>query len=526
MLELLRIRDLALIADMELDFAPGMNVLTGETGAGKSFILKAINFLMGDRLGADMVRPGKERAVVEALFADPANPEASLLLRRELIAETGRSRLYINDTLRSQESIKELRPSLVMHTSQHGQQRLLQPSFQARLVDDWMNRPELLVARERLLKELRDVTDRREKLIARFRDLSDRRELLEMHLKEIDKVDPEPGEEERLETLRAAMRATEDIRRYYGQALEVLRGDEGGLITLLGHLERSLEPLAGDDEEIAADLEATSGFRQILTELERKLRRPPQGAVDVDPEQVESRLFAFAQLKRKLHRTLPEILSLKEEIEENLSFLDACTLDIRQLEKQEKKLREELAALLSTLNSERRKAGASFTSALEIELAGLGFSEHVHVIAEFASMDLFPGSPALPEDRVRLLWAPNPGQAPQPLDRIASGGELSRFLLAVVSMQARNESATLIFDEVDAGVGGLTLNKVAERLDKLASQRQMLLITHWPRLAQHASRHFQVAKEIRGEETFTLCRRLEGAEKESELSRMAGIEPD
>ena len=152
MLEYLHIRDLALISDMELEFASGMNVLTGETGAGKSFILKALNFLMGERLGADMVRPGKERAQVEALFMRSGE---ELIVRRELIAETGRSRLFINDTLASQETIKELRTTLLVHTSQHGQQKLLQPNFQAKLIDDWMNQPDLLAARNTLLKELK-----------------------------------------------------------------------------------------------------------------------------------------------------------------------------------------------------------------------------------------------------------------------------------------------------------------------------------------------------------------------------------
>ena len=208
----------ALIADMELDFTRGMNVLTGETGAGKSFILKAITFLMGERIGAGMVRPGKERAVVEAIFTDPTNAQAELILRRELIAETGRSRLYVNDELRSQDSIKELRPALILHTSQHGQQRLLQPGFQARLVDEQMNRPDLVEEKERLVRELRETARKHEELGARFRNLSDRRELLEIHLKEIEKVAPEPGEEERLELLRAEVRAGEETRRHYQQA--------------------------------------------------------------------------------------------------------------------------------------------------------------------------------------------------------------------------------------------------------------------------------------------------------------------
>lgn len=518
MLEYLHIHDLALIADMELEFSDGMNVLTGETGAGKSFILKALNFLMGERLGADMVRPGRDRAQVEALFV---RPEGELIIRRELNAETGRSRLFINNSLASQETIKELRAVLLVHTSQHGQQKLLQPSFQARLIDDWMDRPPLVEKRNGLVKKLREAAERKEALRLRFRDLADRRELLEMHLGEIEKVGPEEGEEEQLEALRAEWRGTEQLRRHYERAQMVLRGEESGLLEQMGHLERALEALAADDEEMTAYLEAATSFRQTLTELERKLRRPPLPQSDIDPERIESRLFELAQLKRKLHRTLPEILSLKEEIQDNLSFLDACTLDIRQVEKEEKALRLQLVEVLAHLNAARREAAALFTGQLEKQLSTLGFSQYVRVIADWSTVELFPGCL---EDRVRLLWSPNPGQQPQPLDKIASGGELSRFMLAVVSIQKHSEEATLIFDEVDAGVGGLTLNKVAEQLEALATRRQMLLITHWPQLASRAVRHFRVTKEVRDGNTFTQCSRLDKQERESELARMVGIE--
>ena len=518
MLEYLHIRDLALISDMELEFAPGMNVLTGETGAGKSFILKALNFLMGEKLGADMVRPGRERAQVEALFMRSGE---EFIVRRELIAETGRSRLFINDTLASQETIKELRTTLLVHTSQHGQQKLLQPNFQAKLIDDWMNRPDLLATRNTLVKELKEAVEKKEALRIRFRDLADRRELLEMHLAEIKKVDPAEGEEEQLEAMRAEWRGTEQLRRHYERAQMLLRGDETGLLEQIGHLEHALELLAGDDEDMAAYLESVVAFRQTVAELERKLRRPPLPQTDIDPEQIEARLFELAQLKRKLHRTLPEILALREEIQDNLSFLDACKLDIRQVEKQEKQLQEQLASVLALLNPERRKAGVSFTQKLENELQGLGFSQYVRGIAEWAEVELFPGCM---EDRVRLLWSPNPGQQPQPLDKIASGGELSRFMLAVVSVQEHDEEATLIFDEVDAGVGGLTLNKVAERLEALAQHRQMLLITHWPQLASRALRHFRVTKQVKDGKTFTQCLRLDEGERKTELARMAGIE--
>lgn len=518
MLEYLHIRDLALISDMELEFASGMNVLTGETGAGKSFILKALNFLMGERLGADMVRPGKERAQVEALFMRSGE---ELIVRRELIAETGRSRLFINDRLASQETIKELRTTLLVHTSQHGQQKLLQPNFQTKLIDDWMNQPDLLATRNTLLKELKEAAERKEALRTRFRELADRRELLEMHLTEIEKVSPAEGEEEQLEAMRAEWRGTEQLRRHYERAQMILRGEETGLLEQIGHLERALELLAGDDEDMAAYLESAVSFRQTIAELERKLRRPPLPQADIDPEQIEARLFELAQLKRKLHRTLPEILALREEIQDNLSFLDACTLDIRQVEKREKQLQEQLAGVLALLNPERRKAGESFTRKLESELQGLGFSQYVRVSVDWSEVALFPGCV---ENRVRLLWSPNPGQQPQPLDKIASGGELSRFMLAVVSVQEHDEEATLIFDEVDAGVGGLTLNKVAERLETLAQRRQMLLITHWPQLASRAFRHFRVTKQVKDGKTFTQCIRLDERERKTELARMAGIE--
>lgn len=196
MLEYLRIRNLALIEDMELDFSPGMNVLTGETGAGKSFILKALGFLLGDRLSAEMVRPGAQRAQVEALFT---LGDQDLVLRRELLAESGRSRLYINDALSSQESLRDLRARLVTHTSQHGQQQLLQPAFQAKLMESAFPRPELLEERDALLGQLQEVSARRKALSAKQASLADRRDLLEMQQQEIDKVSPEEGEEEHLD---------------------------------------------------------------------------------------------------------------------------------------------------------------------------------------------------------------------------------------------------------------------------------------------------------------------------------------
>ena len=322
MLEYLRIRNLALIEDAELDFAPGMNVLTGETGAGKSFILKALGFLLGDRLGADMVRQGAEKAQVEAQFQMDGR---EIVIRRSLLAESGRSRLYVDDALRSQECVRSLREQLLAHASQHGQQQLLQPAFQARLMESTLKDPDLLRRRDELLEQLRSVEARRKELRAREAHLLERRDILEMQQQEIDRVAPEAGEEERLEEQRAIVRAAEQTREQYELALGLLHGEEEpGLLDMLGRLERCLHQMARTDDSVSEDADAVTALRQQLSHLSGRLRRPPLPEDMPDVEQMEERLYALAQLKRKLHRSLDEILELREEIRENISFLDAC----------------------------------------------------------------------------------------------------------------------------------------------------------------------------------------------------------
>lgn len=517
MLEHLRIRNLALIEDMELDFAPGMNVLTGETGAGKSFILKALGFLLGDKLSADMVRPGAKRAQVEALFI---LDDEELVIHRELLAETGRSRLTVNDSLRSQNSVRGLRERLLVHTSQHGQQQLLQPAFQARLMDSALEDTSLLTRRDDLLARLREVAARRDFLLDKQRTLADKRDVLEMQQQEIDRVAPEEGEEERLQEQSDAIRQAEQAREQYDQALAMLYGDEdAGLMDMLGRFEGLMHRMARQNDDLQADAESVSALRHQLAHLSNMLRRPPVADDLPDRDSVEKRLYELAQLKRRLRRNMDEILALRQDIEENLSFLDACALDIAALNKEEAGLAEELRHVLAELRPLRRATAETFARRLEAELRELSFSEQVRVLPELTPAEVWTG---IEDDRVRILWAPNPGQAPQPLDKIASGGELSRFLLALVSVQPTAESATYIFDEVDAGVGGLTLNKLADKLDELARQRQMLLITHWPQLAARARRHFQISKQIHDGNTFTTCLPLEGSARHAELARMAG----
>lgn len=516
MLCYLRIQNLALIADAELEFAPGLNALTGETGAGKSFILKALDFLTGGRMEAASVRPGAERAVVEAIFECDGREMA---VRRELSAETGRSRLFCDDSLASLERMAELRPRLFLLTSQHAQARLLSAAHQAELLDAFTPAPELFARRAELLGSLRETA----RELARCREkalrLADKREFLEFQAREIAKVAPKAGEEDELMARREALKGAAEAGEACGRALGLLHGQGEGLLEGADMLARELKRLAQADEGFAADAEAVEDFRHRLRDLATRLRAGPAQADEAEVEAVEKRLWELAQLKRRLKRELDDIVALSREIEENLSFLDACGLDEARLSREEARLAAELSQVLGRLDEARQRGADELCARLEESLRELGFAEQVRVLAEFSPQEVHPG---VSELRGRILWAPNPGQPPQSLERIASGGELSRFLLALAGLSADSDSPCLIFDEVDAGVGGMTLHKVAERLERLAASRQVLVISHWPQLAARARRHFQVSKEIVEGLTTTRCRALAAAEVEAELARMAG----
>lgn len=524
MLELLRIRNLALIEDVELEFSSGLNTLTGETGAGKSFIMRAVDFLMGERMESKLVRPGTEKASVEALFV---LPEGETVIRRELSAETGRSRVYINDTLSSQPTIRDMRHKLVIHTSQHGQQKLLSPSFQADILDSFVPNQALLTERNEKYVAINDILDRKRRLMEKVEDIEKQRDFLEYQKKEIDKVNPLPGEEDDLEERKKVLKEREQAGECLQNALDVLHG-EVGLLDGMTLLTREMEIIARLFPGFEDDRDAIQEFRMMLHDLDSRLRRGPENLNDEEEHlnlnDIEERLFELAKLKRKLRRGLDEIVGLKAEIDENLSFLDACSLDLKGLRAEEDKAAKELKAVLTTLNRARQKAAKELAIRIVDELTDLGFSEHVKVHFEFDARELYPGCEDL---RGRLMWIPNPGQPAQPLDKIASGGELSRFLLALVTMKSNGMEdhdalPTLIFDEVDTGIGGMTLNSVSAKLRALADQQQMLLITHWPQLAGKADRHFLIKKDVIDGVTFTHCDRLEGEEIREELSRMAG----
>ena len=537
MLETLRIQNLALIENVTLDFSAGMNTLTGETGAGKSFILKALDFLTGEKMHGDLIRHGAEKASVEAIFHTQGE---ELIIRRELTRETGRARLYINDQLSTQNTIQALRPQLIAHTSQHQQQKLLQGNFQNQILLNFIKDKTLLNQKNELAQRLQKILLEKKNLQEKASTLLEKKELLQFQFAEIEKVDPKANEEEELYAQQEKSRAHKIITDSFQNALAVLY-DSTPLHEILEQLRRELAQVANIDKNFAEHCEQVQEFSYYLPKLEQALRSSPvvESDEDIDTEYIESRLYELSNLQRKLGRSIDSILTLQEEITDNLSFLDSCSLDLQALFQEELELVEQLESILIDVHAQQETAGKELSKLLEAELQDLGFSEYVQVIFEFMPTIIYKPNaedahfmqkeretlPTLTDYKARLLWVPNPGQSPQPLDKIASGGELSRFLLALASLQAKeqeNAFPTLIFDEVDSGIGGITLTRVAEKLQNLAKHRQMLLITHWPQLAGLADTHFCINKDTEKESTLTHCKKLNSEEIHAELARMAG----
>lgn len=516
MLDFLRIQNLALIQDLEIEFAPGLNVLTGESGAGKSFVLRALDFILGDKLQADMVRQGKDKARVEAVFA---LPEGEYLLKREIQAQTGRSRLFLNDSLTSQDKVRSLKNRLIIHTSQHSQQRLLSPGFHQHILDSFLEQKEL-EHKETLLQKIKDINKKKLDLRQTFEQIQEKREFLEHQAAEIDRVQPGVQEEEELEQKKMLLKNQSQLQQNLQGALDILHSPEKPLLDGVHGLQHCLGQLAHLGEEFQQFAEQLEDIRQFFVDLDKSLRQQPSPREsEQELEEIESRLFELSRLQRKLNRSMPEILSLKEEIAENLSFLDRCALEIKELERREEEVKKDLKQAVAGLNRAREQAGKTLSTQLQEELRSLGFSKEVLVDFEFSGVEIFP---EIFEHRARLMWVPNPGQPAQPLDKIASGGELSRFLLALVGLLTADELPSLLFDEVDSGIGGIILGQVGKRISELARKQQVILITHWPQLAAGADRHFHVHKEVLDSQTFTRCSALDHGEILEELSRMAG----
>jgi len=521
MLRVLRIRNLAVIESVEVEFGSGFNVLTGETGTGKSIVVEAVGLLLGARASADLVRTGEPQATIEAVFDDDGR---TLRVRREVTSQ-GRSRSFIDGAPASAGSLRELSARLVELHGQHEHQTLLDPLSHLPLIDSHAGLESLV---ERVASAWRSVRLIREQLDrARMdgREKAARIDLIAFQLGEIEKAAPRAGEDDDLTTEKHVLANAERVQRLCEESYSTLYDSDQSVLAGLGQVWKRLSELATLDAQFAEHLAARDTIKSQLEDLSAFLRRYADG-IDASPErlqQVEDRLALLERLKRKHGPTLTDVIVTGNALKAEREFLTGATETAGELEQALASASREYLDAARALSTRRRAASRAFVAPLEAVLADLAM-ERTRFEVRFNEGDA-------PEeswtergiDQAEFYLSPNVGEDLRPLSRIVSGGELSRVMLALKTMSMDGQRGkTLIFDEVDAGIGGRVADVVGVRLGRLGERFQVLCITHLPQIASRASTHFHIDKAVRGNRTVTAVRRLDDEGRVEEIARMIG----
>ncbi|WP_134681210.1 DNA repair protein RecN [Paracoccus ravus] len=527
MLRHLDIRDMLLIDRLELDFQPGLNVLTGETGAGKSILLDCLGFVLGWRGRAELVRAGASQGEVTAVFDLPSGhparallleagiPAADELILRRVNAQDGRKTGFINDRRVSGEVLRGLSETLVELHGQHDDRGLLNPRGHRLLLDAFAGL-DLAKIREAwaVWRKARGALDLAHAELAAAKG---EEEFLRHAVAELDKLAPQPGEEAELDIRRRAMQGAERIRGDVARALQALGPDgaEGAMLDAGRWLDAAAERAEGLLEAPAAALQrALIELGEAVSGVESALE-----TMDFDPrdlEQTEERLFALRALARKHDVLADELAGLADGLRARLGQIDAGEGDLARLTEGMARAEAAYRAEAAALTEARATAAKRLDAAMAAELAPLKMERAVF---ETRLSEAEPGPEG--RDNVAFTVATNPGAPSGPLDRIASGGELSRFLLALKVCLARgNDALVLIFDEIDRGVGGATADAVGRRLARLSEGAQVLVVTHSPQVAALGGNHFRVAKSVENGMTSSRVAALDPDQRLTEIARM------
>ena len=521
MLRFLRIQHLAVIDRLELEFDTGLTVLTGETGAGKSILVGAVGLLVGGRASADLVRTGEDHAVIEAIFETTAGAE--IIVRREISAQ-GRSRALIDGTLVTTAALRDTCGGLVDLHGQHEHQLLLDPSAHLDLLDAFGGFATLAEDTSRTFGCWQSVRAERERLLTSEREKASRAEFIRFQLAEIDRIAPRAGEDEELDTTRVVLANADKLQRLCADAYTALYEGDDAALSSLGVVWRKVGDLAALDPRFTPYLELRDVVKSQLEDLAFFLRSYASD-IDASParlQEIEDRLATLARLKKKHGTTVDDVIATGERLRQELHDIEHATERAAELDREVASARESYSRAAGALSKARRDEARRFCSRLEKALAALAMSR---TRCEVRFTD--PADEARWTERGfesgEFFISPNPGEELRPLARIASGGELSRIMLALKTLASTDEPGkTLIFDEVDAGIGGAVADDVGRRLQALSDRFQVLCITHLPQIAAHGRSHIQITKAVRKDRTITEVRRLSGPEREQELARMIG----
>ncbi len=536
MLTTLRIKNLALVSDLTVPLQPGYNVITGETGAGKSIIIGALNLLLGERADRTLLRAGCDNCAVEALFdlqhnrSVPAGffeenglepcVDHQLILKRVFTA-AGANRQFVNGSPTTLQVLAALGQQLVDMHGPHEHQSLLHPARQLEILDAFAGLASKREQFAELVRQSRQLEEQKAALIVDERTYAQQLDLLRHQVHEIASARLQPEQEVRAEQDYQRAGNAARLLELTQAALNLLGEQDDSLLRQAGALGRTLQALQRLDPAAAALLESHQQAASAWTELQSTLRRYAD-TVEVDParlRQLEERINLLQTLKRKYGATLADVITFGEEAKKKLGQLEGRDAELARLQVALEKLRAQIRQLGGELSAQRRQAIPKLAKAAMQQLHGLGFQQS-RFDAELRTGEDFTAAGL---DAIEFQFAPNAGEPARPLRAIASSGEMSRVMLALKTvLAAQDEIPVLVFDEIDANVGGETAAVVGEKMARIARRRQVICITHLPAVAASASAHFVVTKRSEGGRTISEITQLDRAQRVQELTRMLG----
>jgi DNA repair protein RecN (Recombination protein N) len=545
MLKELNIKNFAIIDQLRVEFGPGLNVFTGETGAGKSIVVDALNLALGERASTDLVRTGSPEAVVEAAFELNGLGSVAVagilgeqgietaagedLIVRRVISTTGKSKIYINGSLANLATLTALGAHLADIHGQHEHQSLLAVDRQMDMLDSFGGLLKIREAFAASYKQLHELRRQLAELEAGEREKAQREDLLRYQVNEIEAARLKDGENEALANEQRVLANSEKLAGLAASADETLYSSEDSALAALKRAVTNVREIATIDNKLAPVLDLLESGRAQVEEAAREVASYAE-RVEFDPNRLEAigdRLDLIQKLKKKYGGTVPEIIAFGAKAAADLEKIEKSGEEMERLRKEIEALKTGVTLKAKELTKKRTAAAKELEKKVEGELSHLGMKKTTFIVkivqepGDDTTDGLRMGSRGA--DRVEFLISPNPGEEPRPLAKIASGGELSRIMLALKTILVEGDPIpTLVFDEVDAGIGGAVAEEVGKKLRKIASRRQVFCITHLAQIASMAMSHYGVAKAVKKDRTSTEVRLLDRKERVDEIARMLG----
>lgn len=532
MLKELKIENLAIIEKVDLEFKNGLIVLTGETGAGKSIILSGINLLIGEKASADMVRDGEDYLLAQGVFAVNEEQEAELrelgieaedneVIVRRHIDKNGKGKAYVNNIRVPMSSLKEIMGTLVDIVGQHSHQMLLNKNNHLRLLDRFLGDSGIGIKKqlEVIYNEYSSLERRIQDVEKNRRETLEKKEFYEFQLQEIDKVNLKDGEDEKLEEEYKKLFHAGKIKEKLSLTENILKDGEKNALNIIYNSRKNLETISKYGKEFQENLERLERVYYDLQDCVDSIRdlNDDIEADDMRLEKVISRLDAINRLKSKYGDDIAIILQHREKVDEKLQLLDENSFQVKKLEKDRDEAKSKYYTLAQKLSDIRKSKAKIIEENLQDELKGLNMSDANFKIE-------FEESPSMTLngiDQVEFMISTNVGQGLKPLWKVASGGEVSRIMLAIKVIFSKVDNIPiLIFDEIDTGVGGETVRKIASKLQEIGEATQVMSITHSPAIAAKATQQFYIEKNLVDNKTITQVKELNRDERVKEIARM------